>query len=219
VLLVHKRVSRAAARERSLAMLRAVGIPAPEQRIDDHPHQLSGGMRQRVMIAMALLCEPALLIADEPTTALDVTIQAQILDLLRDRREAMGLGVVLITHDLGVVAEVADRAIVMYAGRIVEEGPVSVLLKGPHHPYTLGLLRSIPRLDRPRGGQLDPIPGLPPSLARVPPGCAFHPRCSLAIDACRSETPLLRTIARGPRPHRVACHLDDLSGAAAKGLA
>jgi oligopeptide/dipeptide ABC transporter ATP-binding protein len=208
VLMLHKRMGRAEAREKSVEMLTAVGIPAAASRIDDYPHQLSGGMRQRVMIAMALLCEPDLLIADEPTTALDVTVQAQILELVRDRKEAMGLGVLLITHDLGVLAKMADRVAVMYAGRIVEQGPVDEIFADPRHPYTLGLSRSIPRLDADRNEKLMPIPGMPPSLARLPPGCPFHPRCAHAIAACKEVYPEVRTISP---THQVSCHVESVS--------
>ena len=185
-------------------MLTAVGIPAAETRVDFYPHQLSGGMRQRVMIAMALLCEPDLLIADEPTTALDVTVQAQILELIRERKEAMGLSVLLITHDLGVVANMADRVLVMYAGRVVEEGPTDRIFEDPRHPYTIGLARSIPRLDDAKGASLVPIPGTSPSPARLPPGCPFHPRCAFAVAACREVYPEARLIAPG---HVVRCHV------------
>jgi oligopeptide/dipeptide ABC transporter ATP-binding protein len=223
VLALHKGMGAAAARARSIEMLRSVGIPAPETRIDDHPHHLSGGMRQRVMIAMALLCEPALLIADEPTTALDVTIQAQILDLIRERKESLGASVILITHDLGVVAKMADRLAVMYAGRIVEQGPALALFKNPRHPYTRGLARSIPRLDDARGAELVPIPGLPPSLAKLPPGCPFHPRCAFAQPVCKQSYPAERTIPElepspsyrsgsATAPHVVHCHVEDLGG-------
>jgi peptide/nickel transport system ATP-binding protein/oligopeptide transport system ATP-binding protein len=189
-------------------MMRKVGIPAPETRVDDYPHQMSGGMRQRVMIAMALLGDPALLIADEPTTALDVTIQAQILDLIVDMKRELGLAVVLITHDLGVVAKVCDRVAVMYAGRVVEEGPVDDIFARPAHPYTIGLARSIPRLDEAATESLVAIPGAPPSLAHVPRGCPFHPRCAHAIERCLAEAPLPREV--GPL-HRVRCHVEDLT--------
>ena len=218
VLTLHKGMTRAAARRRSVEMLSSIGIPAAASRIDDYPHHLSGGMRQRVMIAMALLCDPDLLIADEPTTALDVTIQAQILDLIRERKEAQGLGVILITHDLGVIAKMADRVAVMYAGRIVEEGPVEAIFHDARHPYTIGLARSVPRLDTGRGVRLVPIPGMPPSLSRLPPGCPFHPRCAHAIDACRETMPEERVIegpsanAEDPKVlHAVRCHVGDVS--------
>ncbi|EYF01509.1 ABC transporter ATP-binding protein [Chondromyces apiculatus] len=196
VLVLHKRMRRAEARARSIALLKEVGIPAATSRIDDYPHQLSGGMRQRVMIAMALLCDPDLLIADEPTTALDVTIQAQILDLIQERREAQGVAVILITHDLGVVARMADRVAVMYAGRIVEEASAEAIFHAPRHPYTIGLKRSVPRLDVARGQRLSPIPGMPPSLARVPPGCPFHPRCEHVMAVCREKVPETREVSR-----------------------
>lgn len=217
VLELHRGMRRAEARRRSVEMLQAVGIPAAGSRIDDYPHQLSGGMRQRVMIAMALLCDPDLLIADEPTTALDVTIQAQILELIRERKEALGAAVLLITHDLGVVAKMADRVAVMYAGRIVEEGPVGAIFHAPRHPYTIGLSRSIPRLDDARGEDLVPIPGMPPSLARLPPGCPFHPRCAHAVSVCQEEAPLPRVVSgEGDRRalHVVRCHVEDVAGRA-----
>jgi peptide/nickel transport system ATP-binding protein/oligopeptide transport system ATP-binding protein len=219
VLELHKGMNRKQARKRGIEMMREVGIPGAETRFDDYPHQLSGGMRQRVMIAMALLCEPELLIADEPTTALDVTIQAQILELIKERKEALGAAVMLITHDLGVVARMADRVAVMYAGRIVEEGPVDVIFGDPRHPYTIGLARSIPRLDEAKGDKLVPIPGLPPSLAKVPSGCPFHPRCPEAIEVCRQDYPARRTVGSegtyrvttGNSPHTVSCHVEDAS--------
>ena len=219
VLELHKGMSRAEARKRGIEMMREVGIPAAESRFDDYPHQLSGGMRQRVMIAMALLCEPELLIADEPTTALDVTIQAQILELIKERKEALGAAVMLITHDLGVVARMADRVCVMYAGRIVEEGPVDAIFGDPRHPYTIGLARSIPRLDEAKGDKLVPIPGMPPSLAKVPSGCPFHPRCPEAIEVCRQEYPVRRSVGSegtyrstsGASPHTVCCHVEDVA--------
>jgi len=189
VLEVHQRVSRVAARQRSIEMLGRVGIPDPETRIGQYPHQFSGGMRQRVMIAMALLCEPQLLIADEPTTALDVTIQAQILDLIRELKQEFNTSVVLITHDLGVVAGVTDQLIVMYAGKIVEQGPTEQVFARPAHPYTRGLLNSIPRLDEAIHEELEAIPGLPPDLAHLPAGCPFHPRCELADERCSQEFP------------------------------
>jgi oligopeptide/dipeptide ABC transporter ATP-binding protein len=199
---LHRSLSAAAARARALEMLQLVKIPSPETRLDEYPHQLSGGMRQRVMIAMALACDPKLLIADEPTTALDVTIQAQILDLLRDLRERTGAAIMLITHDLGVVAEIAHRVIVMYAGRIVEEAPVGLLFADPQHPYTLGLLGSIPRLGSDGDERLTAIEGVVPNPYALPPGCRFSPRCPLADEKCRAEQPTLREIAPG---HRAAC--------------
>jgi len=213
VLTLHKGMGRQAARRRSIELLEAVGIPAAASRIDDYPHQLSGGMRQRVMIAMALLCDPDVLLADEPTTALDVTIQAQILDLIQQRKDEQNVAVILITHDLGVVARMADRVAVMYAGRIVEEGTAEAIFHAPRHPYTIGLARSVPRLDVPRGGRLSPIPGLPPSLARVPPGCPFHPRCAHAVAVCREQAPEPRVVSgAGDRRalHVVRCHVEDL---------
>ena len=217
VLEVHRKTPRKEARRAAAKMLEAVGIPRAGERMDDYPHQLSGGMRQRVMIAMALLCEPSLLIADEPTTALDVTIQAQILELLREKKaERAGAGkssmaVLLITHDLGVIAELADRVAVMYAGRIVEQAPVIDLFERPRHPYTIGLLRSVPRVTDPIGKRLLPIAGMPPSLAKTPPGCAFHPRCAHAIERCKTEAPELREVKseEGAR-HLVRCHVEDV---------
>jgi peptide/nickel transport system ATP-binding protein len=197
----HRRIGRAEAKERALAMLRKVRLPAPEQRFDEHPHKLSGGMRQRAMIAMALACEPRLLIADEPTTALDVTIQAQILDLIRTLQHETGTAVILITHDLGVVAEVADDVIVMYAGRIVEQAPVEALFASPQHPYTVGLLGSIPRLDVEQV-RLASIEGQVPSPLDRPAGCAFAARCPFADAPCRSNAPALREVATR---HLAAC--------------
>ncbi len=199
---LHRSLNASEARARALEMLRLVKIPSPETRLDEYPHQLSGGMRQRVMIAMALACDPKLLIADEPTTALDVTIQAQILDLLRDLRERTGAAIMLITHDLGVVAEIAHRVIVMYAGRIVEEAPVDLLFADPQHPYTLGLLGSIPRLGSDGDERLTAIEGVVPNPYALPPGCRFSPRCPLADTRCQAEAPALREIAPG---HRTAC--------------
>src|SRR5919199_794201 len=192
-------------RARAIEMLRLVGIPAAERRIRDYPHQLSGGMRQRVVIAIALSCNPSLILADEPTTALDVTIQAQILELLRNVMRERNAAVMLITHDLGVVAGMCERILVMYAGSIVEEAPRRDIFYDPRHPYTMGLLKSVPRLDRPREARLPQIEGLPPDLARVPPGCPFHTRCPFATDLCRQVTPELRTVGDG---HRVACHYE-----------
>jgi peptide/nickel transport system ATP-binding protein len=192
-ILRHRRCGRAEAETRAIEMLRRVRIPAPEKRFRDYPHKLSGGMRQRVMIAMALACDPELLIADEPTTALDVTIQAQVLDLMRKLRAETGAAIMLITHDLGVVAEMADRVIVMYAGQIVEEAPVRTLFARPEHPYTVGLLGSIPRLDKKRG-RLPAIEGTVPSPLAMPPGCRFAPRCPFADTRCHAEAPPLRAI-------------------------
>ncbi len=205
---IHNDVSKQVARKHAIDMLDRVGIPQPDRRVDDYPHQFSGGMRQRAMIAMALSCDPELLIADEPTTALDVTVQAQILDLIRDLQKEFNSAVIIITHDLGVVAELSDDILVMYGGRCVEYGAVEDIFHAPEHPYTWGLLGSMPRLDRDRTDRLLPIKGSPPSLINVPQGCAFSPRCSYAeLNAGRSETerPELREIAPG---HRVACHLD-----------
>jgi peptide/nickel transport system ATP-binding protein/oligopeptide transport system ATP-binding protein len=199
---LHQKVGKSEARARAISMLGQVGIPSPEQRVDEYPHQLSGGMRQRVMIAMALSCNPAVLIADEPTTALDVTIQAQILDLLRTLQERMGMAILLITHDLGVVAETAHRVAVMYAGKVVEYADVRALFGDPRHPYTIGLLESIPRMSE-RRERLHVIPGTVPSPAAFPPGCAFHPRCPFAQDRCRVEAPELETVLPG---HDVRCH-------------
>jgi peptide/nickel transport system ATP-binding protein/oligopeptide transport system ATP-binding protein len=199
---LHQRVNRREARRRAIEMLAHVGIPSPEQRVDEYPHQLSGGMRQRVMIAMALSCHPAILIADEPTTALDVTIQAQILDLLRKLQEEMGMAILLITHDLGVVAETADRVAVMYAGRIAEYADVRTLFGSPRHPYTIGLLESIPRMNR-ELDELPVVPGTVPPPTAFPPGCPFHPRCPFAVDRCRTELPVLEEVSPG---HQVRCH-------------
>ena len=200
-LLRHRKISRAQATERAIEMLRKVRIPAPEQRFHEHPHKLSGGMRQRAMIAMALACEPRLLIADEPTTALDVTIQAQILELMRTLQRETGTAIVLITHDLGVVAEVADDVVVMYAGRLVEQAPVQALFEAPQHPYTIGLLGSIPRLDAQRS-RLASIEGQVPSPLRRSAGCSFAERCPFADARCRAEAPGLREV--GAR-HQSAC--------------
>ena len=200
-LMRHRRIGRAEAAERAIAMLRKVRIPAPEQRFHEHPHKLSGGMRQRAMIAMALACDPRLLIADEPTTALDVTIQAQILELMRELQQETGTAIILITHDLGVVAEVADEVVVMYAGRVVEQAPVQALFDAPQHPYTIGLLGSIPRLDGERT-RLASIEGQVPSPLRRPPGCSFAERCPFAIAKCREDAPVLMEVA--PQ-HRSAC--------------
>ncbi|WP_405553077.1 ABC transporter ATP-binding protein [Streptomyces sp. NBC_01171] len=210
---VHRGMSRKDARKRAVELMDRVRIPGAAQRVRDYPHQFSGGMRQRIMIAMAIALEPALVIADEPTTALDVTVQAQVMDLLAELRREYDMGLVLITHDLGVVADVADRIAVMYAGRIVESAPVHDIYKAPAHPYTRGLLDSIPRLDH-KGRELYAIKGLPPSLTHIPAGCAFHPRCAMARDVCRTDEPPLYPAG----PDRVsACHfwrecLDGLDG-------
>jgi peptide/nickel transport system ATP-binding protein len=203
----HRDVSDAAARDRSVELLGMVGIPDPRQRFDAYPHELSGGMRQRAMIAMALSNEPKLLIADEPTTALDVTVQAQILQLLARLQRELGMAVVLITHDLGVVAEVTDQIVVMYAGRIVEAASTETIFRAPEHPYTWGLLQSIPRLDKPRDEPLVPIAGLPPSLINLPSGCSFHPRCPYVRERHRRVEPGLEPVPGDPS-HRVACLLD-----------
>jgi peptide/nickel transport system ATP-binding protein len=198
----HNDVSRGEARARAVELFDLVHIPDPERRVDEYPHQLSGGMRQRVMIAMALSCDPSILIADEPTTALDVTIQAGILDLLRELRERLGTAIILITHNLGVVADIADRVVVMYAGRKVEEAPVGELFGHPQHPYTIGLLGAIPRPGAGRAGRLQEIPGRVPSLQELPTFCAFADRCPRADELSRSEVPELRRV----RPdHFVAC--------------
>jgi peptide/nickel transport system ATP-binding protein len=201
----HEQVSAQAARARAIELLAAVGIPNPARRVDDYPHQFSGGMRQRVMIALALSCSPSLLIADEPTTALDVTIQAQILRLIKKLREEFGSAIVLITHDMGVVADIADRVAVMYAGRIVEQGTKREIFYDPQHPYTWGLLGSIARLDRPRPRRLSTIPGMPPSLLRLPGGCAFAERCASRFDPCDTEVPEL--LVRSEAGHLDACYL------------
>jgi len=198
---VHDRLGRTEARARALQLLERVGISNPLQRLDQYPHELSGGMRQRIMIAIALACRPKILIADEPTTALDVTIQAQILQLLRDLQREMGMAVMLITHDLGVVAQVVDRVAVMYAGRIVEEGSVADVFERPSHPYTRLLLQSIPSLEH-QQDRLQTIPGMVPSLSRLPPGCRFHPRCPDARPACREQAPASFEIRPG---HVAAC--------------
>jgi peptide/nickel transport system ATP-binding protein len=203
----HQDVSKAKARERTIELLGLVGIPDPGRRVDDYPHEFSGGMRQRAMIAMALANEPKLLIADEPTTALDVTVQAQILALLERLRTELGMAILIVTHDIGVVAEMADEIAVMYAGRIVETATAETLLKSPEHPYTWGLLRSIPTLDGPRVEQLAPIPGSPPSLIDPPSGCHFHPRCAYAQPDHARIDPELRPLPTDPA-HKVACLLE-----------
>ncbi len=198
----HLAISRAESAKRAVAYLQMVGIPEPEQRLKQYPHHLSGGMRQRVMIAMALCCEPTLIIADEPTTALDVTIQAQILELMKGLSQRLGVALILITHNLGVVARYADRVNVMYAGKIIEQGKARDVYRHPRHPYTLGLLRSVPRLDQPRRRQLESIPGQPPDLTRLPNGCAFVPRCGFKVERCALEVPDLVHAANG---HGSAC--------------
>ena len=204
---LHRDVSKNVAKARALELLKAVGIPRAERRIDDYPHQFSGGMRQRVMIAMALVNDPDLLIADEPTTALDVTTQAQIMTLINRLQEEFGSAIILITHDLGVVAEAADDVLVMYAARVAEHAPVHKLFNRPHHPYTWGLLGSLPRLDTDLE-RLVQIPGQPPSLLRPPSGCRFHPRCPYVMDVCKTEEPRLVPISDDPE-HLQACHLDE----------
>ncbi|MER7413961.1 MULTISPECIES: ABC transporter ATP-binding protein [Streptomyces] len=199
---VHQGASRKEAKAKAVELMDRVKIPAAKARVSDYPHQFSGGMRQRIMIAMALALEPDLIIADEPTTALDVTVQAQVMELLADLQREYNMGLILITHDLGVVADVADKIAVMYAGRIVETAPVKQLYAAPAHPYTRGLLDSIPRLDR-KGQELYAIKGLPPNMAQVPQGCAFHPRCPMAQDVCRTELPPLAEVGAG---RGSACH-------------
>jgi len=201
----HEGITSQAARARAIDLLKSVGIPHASERVDDYPHQFSGGMRQRVMIAMALSCSPDIVIADEPTTALDVTIQAQILRLIRKLKDDFGTAVVLITHDMGVVAEMADRVAVMYAGRIVEQGSRRDVFYQPQHPYTWGLLGSIARLDRPKPERLATIPGLPPSLLNLASGCAFRVRCTHRFDRCLETPPLLDRLGNG---HLDACHLE-----------
>jgi peptide/nickel transport system ATP-binding protein len=204
---VHNPVSRQQARARAVEMLDRVGIPEPARRFSDYPHQFSGGMRQRAMIAMALVNNPELLIADEPTTALDVTVQAQILDLIRDLQKEFGSAVVIITHDLGVVAELADDILVMYAGKPVERGPAEQVFTAPRHPYTWGLLGSMPRLDRERTQRLVPVKGSPPSLINVPPGCAFHPRCRYAELTDGASGTVVPELTEVGERHLAACHL------------
>ncbi len=204
-LMLHMGMSKKEAREESIRLLKVVGIPEPEKRIDDYPHQFSGGMRQRVMIAMALACNPRILIADEPTTALDVTIQAQIIDLVKKLRDEIGMAIIWITHDLGIIAGLAQRVNVMYAGFIIEAAPVKKLYGDPRHPYTMGLLGSVPRLDAPVKEKLTPIEGLPPDLIELPPGCPFAPRCEYVIDRCLEENPPLEYV---DTDHSVACWVD-----------
>jgi peptide/nickel transport system ATP-binding protein len=206
-ILLHRDVSKRAARARSLELLKAVGIPRAEQRIDDYPHQFSGGMRQRVMIAMALINDPDLLIADEPTTALDVTTQAQILSLMKRLQDDFGSAIIIITHDLGVVAEVADDVLVMYAANVVEQAEVHNLFTQPQHPYTWGLMGSLPRLET-DVERLTQIPGQPPSLLRPPAGCRFHPRCPYVMEVCKTTVPELKPTHRDPE-HLESCHLDE----------
>ncbi|MCE9636367.1 MAG: ABC transporter ATP-binding protein [Planctomycetes bacterium] len=212
--LLHQGVSKAEAWDRAIEMLRRVKIPSPERRVEEYPHQMSGGMRQRVMIAMALSCDPELLIADEPTTALDVTIQAQILHLLRELQREMGMSVLLITHDLGVVAQTAHHVAVMYAGKVVEYSRTRELYKNPRHPYTVGLFQSIPKLGHLRK-RLDVIPGVVPSALAFPKGCRFSNRCPFATPLCTAEEPQLREIGTTSETHTVACHhWENVSGSA-----
>ena len=199
---IHMGMDPAAAQARAIELLGMVGISDPERRLAQYPHHFSGGMRQRMMIAIALACNPSLILADEPTTALDVTIQAQILELMRDLSRRLGVAMLIITHNLGVVARYADRVNVMYAGRIIERAPAGELYANPRHPYTLGLLRSVPRLDEPMRARLDPIEGQPPDLTRLPPGCSFAPRCAYRVERC-SKTPVLE--ACGDAKHMSAC--------------
>ncbi len=213
IIMLHKGVDKKEAREQAIALLGKVGIPSPEERIDDYPHQMSGGMRQRVMIAMALACDPDVLIADEPTTALDVTIQAQILALLRRLQDEVGMALLLITHDLGIVAENADEVAIMYAGRIVEQAPVQQLFSQPKHPYTVGLFNSLPKLDQ-GGSRLEPIRGTVPNSAQFPPGCRFHPRCPHAMEVCRERTPEFLPVETD---HVAACWLHDAGVMSAQG--
>jgi peptide/nickel transport system ATP-binding protein len=202
-LILHQHMSKDQAKKRAIEMLHQVGIPAPEQRVDEYPHQMSGGMRQRVMIAMALSCNPALLFADEPTTALDVTVQAQIIDLLRDLQKRFNMAIVIITHDLGVVAEMAERVVVMYAGKVQEDADVRTIYKNPSHPYTMGLQKAVPRVH----GDMDRlyvIEGVVPNPLEFPPGCKFHPRCPEVMDKCRIQEPELLSVEPG---HKVRCWL------------
>jgi oligopeptide/dipeptide ABC transporter ATP-binding protein len=200
---IHLSMPSADARRRAVELMALVGIPDPERRLAQYPHQFSGGMRQRMMIAMALACNPSLILADEPTTALDVTIQAQILELMKDLARRLGVAMLIITHNLGVVARYSDRVNVMYAGRIVEQSTARELYKNPRHPYTVGLLGSVPRLDEPRRARLAPIDGQPPDLTRLPPGCSFAPRCRFRVERCVQEAPVLRSL--GSDGHVTAC--------------
>ena len=209
---LHKGMGRVESRREGVDLLARVGIPDPEQRIKQYPHQFSGGMRQRVMIAMALSCSPRLIIADEPTTALDVTIQAQILELMKSLTTEFGVALIVITHNLGVVARYADRVNIMYAGRIIERGSAREIYSNPRHPYTVGLLRSVPRLDLPRRAKLDPIEGQPPDLVNLPEGCAFRARCRWAIDKCATDTP---TLDETSPDHWSACWRSEDLGASA----
>ncbi|WP_432401754.1 ABC transporter ATP-binding protein [Wukongibacter sp. M2B1] len=203
VLMLHQDMTKEEARNKAIEMLKIVGLPRAERVVDDYPHQLSGGMRQRVMIAMALACQPSLLIADEPTTALDVTIQAQILKLMNELKEKLGTAIMLITHDLGVVAQMADHVIVMYCGKVVEDAPVEELFENPRHPYTKGLMKSIPSLDDDNNKErLDSIDGTVPHPLHLPEGCYFEPRCPYAVEKCKIQKPVLEEIAEG---HKVSC--------------
>lgn len=208
---LHRGMNSETAGQEAIKLLHLVGIPDAKWRIDYYPYQFSGGMQQRIMIAMALSCDPALLIADEPTTSVDVTVQAQLLEVIDNLRHEFGTAVIIITHNLGVVARYVDRVNVMYAGRLVETGPTDLIFGHSMHPYTLGLLRSVPRLDLPRDRELSVIKGLPPNLARVPPGCAFHPRCSFVIDSCSKMRPPMEEVEEG---HFSACfrsrEIDDI---------
>jgi oligopeptide/dipeptide ABC transporter ATP-binding protein len=208
---LHKGMNKEEARRESANLLDRVGIPDPERRVRQYPHQFSGGMRQRVMIAMALSCSPKLIIADEPTTALDVTIQAQILELMKGLTTEFGVALIVITHNLGVVARYADRMNIMYAGKIIERGDAKEIYSNPRHPYTVGLLKSVPRLDLPRRAKLDPIEGQPPDLVNLPAGCAFRARCRWAVDKCATETPPLMQVGNG---HLSACWQSDQLGPA-----
>jgi oligopeptide/dipeptide ABC transporter ATP-binding protein len=199
----HRGADRAASQKRAVELLSMVGIADPARRLKQYPHQLSGGMRQRVMIAIALACDPKLIIADEPTTALDVTIQAQILELMKQLTHRLDVALIIITHNLGVVARYANRVNVMYAGRIVESGPAAEVYHNPRHPYTMALLRSVPRLDRPRQARLDPVEGQPPDLTRLDGGCSFRPRCRFAVEACARGRPPLQPA--GNKAHLAAC--------------
>jgi oligopeptide/dipeptide ABC transporter ATP-binding protein len=206
---IHLGMTPAQARARAVELLGLVGIPDPARRLAQYPHQFSGGMRQRIMVAMALSCNPSLILADEPTTALDVTIQAQILELMKDLSRRLGVAMLIITHNLGVVARYADRVNVMYAGKIIERGTAREIYANPRHPYTLGLLRSVPRLDEPRKSKLSPIEGQPPDLMRLPAGCAFSPRCRYAVERCARDVPPLGAVGDG---HDAACWVADQLG-------
>ena len=213
---LHRGMSKEEARHESASLLARVGIPDPERRARQYPHQFSGGMRQRVMIAMALSCNPRLIIADEPTTALDVTIQAQILELMKSLTTEFGVALIVITHNLGVVARYADRMNIMYAGKIIERGTARELYSNPRHPYTVGLLKSVPRLDLPRRAKLEPIEGQPPDLVNLPPGCAFRARCRYAVDKCATDEPQLEVVNEG---HWASCWRSDELGPEALALA